>query len=422
MGTSSGCFCNSNLALGSVPLPFPISAGLAGASLQDPRLVPAWCPLASCARASGGSRPQVPCRAGGRDGRLEEGGGHARRVPPEGRRGDCGLLRGVAWCCEPPGWLPMWDRGAVGIESSLWAVGGVGASSHTVQAGRPAPGPSQRVSSTLTEPQCCFLGIPSGGGQGSWHSQACCFPGGRSGRPARSGWRASRPGLTRAVGPTRQQPRLHGSRRGRGGQCCSPGSGGHSPGSGVTWSAGRQTGCRREGEGGKGAGGPPALRRKGPAVSTGLSAACTRARAGARSSDLPEASASSGRMEPAGGGWPTPGLPGSGDNWETKPEARVCPRGPREVWEPPKAPPEASRAPPPGAPGFGEAPPPQPRRGWPGLPSSLPGAFFCLAVRRVVAARVRLSIFLLAPPPKPRAPFIPTLIFHISSQAHLQGN
>ena len=171
MGTSSGCFCNSNLALGSVPLPFPISAGLAGASLQDPRLVPAWCPLASCARASGGSRPQVPCRAGGRDGRLEEGGGHARRVPPEGRRGDCGLRRGVAWCCEPPGWLPMWDRGAVGIESSLWAVGGVGASSHTVQAGRPAPGPSQRVSSTLTEPQCCFLGIPSGGGQGSWHSQ-----------------------------------------------------------------------------------------------------------------------------------------------------------------------------------------------------------------------------------------------------------
>lgn len=82
------------------------------------------------------------------------------------------------------------------------------------------------------------------------------------------------------------------------------------------------------GEEGEGAGGPPALPRKGPAVSTGHSAACTRARAAARSSDLPEASASSGRMEPAGGGRPTPGLPGSGDNWETKAEARVCPRGP----------------------------------------------------------------------------------------------
>lgn len=80
----------------------------------------------------------------------------------------CEASRGAV---SPPGGLPEWDRGAVGVESRLWAVGGVGASSHTVQAGRPALGPSQHVLSTLTEPQRCFLGIPSGGGQGSWHSQ-----------------------------------------------------------------------------------------------------------------------------------------------------------------------------------------------------------------------------------------------------------
>lgn len=43
----------------------------------------------------------------------------------------------------------------------------------------------------------------------------------------------------------------------------------------------------------------------------------------------------------------------------------------------------------------------------PARPSPPPGAFFCLAVRRAVPPRVRLSVFLLLPAPKPRPPFIP---------------
>lgn len=54
VGTSSGCFCKSDLAPGSVPLPFPISAGLAGASLQDP-----------ASRPPGAHWPAVPGPAGG---------------------------------------------------------------------------------------------------------------------------------------------------------------------------------------------------------------------------------------------------------------------------------------------------------------------------------------------------------------------
>lgn len=51
----------------------------------------------------------------------------------------CQALRGAV---SPLGGLPVWDRGAVSIGSRLWAVGGVGASSHAAQAGRPDPGPA----------------------------------------------------------------------------------------------------------------------------------------------------------------------------------------------------------------------------------------------------------------------------------------
>lgn len=95
-----------------------------------------------CRRVTGGRRRVRGTRAG---------------FPRRAGVASCQALGGTV---SPPGGLPVWDRGAVGIGSRLWAVGGVGTSSRAAQAGRPDPGPAQRVSSTLTEPQRLFPGRP----------------------------------------------------------------------------------------------------------------------------------------------------------------------------------------------------------------------------------------------------------------------
>lgn len=142
-GTLSGCFCNSDLAPSQHSWPGP------------PCRTPPRARLVPTSQLCQGQRGELA--AGPMSCRWERrvaGGGWGARAQGSPRQQ---ASRGAV---SPLGGLRMWDRGAVGIGSRFWAVGGVGASSHTAQAWRTAPGPSQRLSSSLTEPQRLFPGRP----------------------------------------------------------------------------------------------------------------------------------------------------------------------------------------------------------------------------------------------------------------------
>lgn len=175
--------------------------------------------------------------------------GGARRVPPESRRAGRGLLRGVAWCCEPPGWAARVGQRGCGRREQALGGGWGGRLLPHCSGWEACPGSLPTRLEHADRAPALFPGHPVRRRAGllAFTGPVAFQEDGLGGQPGVAGGHPGlgSPGLW---GPLASSPACRAAREAAEASAV-PRSGGHSPGSGVRWSAGRQTRCWREGGG-----------------------------------------------------------------------------------------------------------------------------------------------------------------------------